>query len=54
MLEHWSPAAAADLIEALPVERQVVALWSVFSDLYGPHWPLAALTVGTALVGIVL
>src|ERR1700736_541390 len=37
-----------------------VALWSVVGDrymhrqLYGPHWPLVALTVGTALVGVVL
>ena len=31
-----------------------IAIWSVFSDLYGPHWALVALTVGVALVGIVL
>jgi magnesium transporter len=31
-----------------------ITVWSVFSDLYGPHWPLVALTVGVALVGIVL
>ena len=31
-----------------------IALWSAFSNLYGPHWPLVALTVGLALVGIVL
>jgi magnesium transporter len=31
-----------------------ITLWSAFTDLYGPHWLLVALTVGVALVGIVL
>src|SRR5262249_28671746 len=31
-----------------------IAAWSMFSNIYGPHWPLVALTVGTALIGIVL
>ncbi len=31
-----------------------VAAWSLFSNIYGPHWPLVALTVGIALVGVVL
>jgi magnesium transporter len=37
-----------------------VTLWSVISEkyfhhqLYGPHWPLVAITVGLALVGVVL
>ncbi|PYL09232.1 MAG: magnesium transporter [Verrucomicrobia bacterium] len=37
-----------------------VALWSIVGEkyfhrsLYGPHWPLVALTVGFALVGVVL
>jgi len=31
-----------------------IALWSVFSSMYGEHWPLVALTVAIALVGIVL
>jgi magnesium transporter len=31
-----------------------IAIWSMFSDIYGPHWLLVALTVGIALVGIVL
>src|SRR6266702_3398777 len=37
-----------------------VSIWSVVGDryfhrqLYGPHWPLVALTVGVALVGVVL
>jgi magnesium transporter len=31
-----------------------ITVWSAFSNIYGPHWPLVALTVGVALVGIVL
>src|SRR6266568_4854761 len=37
-----------------------VALWSIVGEeyfhrnLYGPHWPLVAMTVGIALVGVVL
>jgi magnesium transporter len=37
-----------------------VTIWSVVGErymhrqLYGPHWPLVALTVGAALVGVVL
>jgi magnesium transporter len=31
-----------------------IALWSTFSDVYGPHWRLIALTVGISLVGVVL
>ena len=31
-----------------------IALWSFFSDIYGPHWLLVAFTVGLALIGIVL
>jgi magnesium transporter len=31
-----------------------ITLWSAFSNLYGEHWLLVALTVGVALIGIVL
>ena len=31
-----------------------ITVWSAFSNLYGPHWPLVALTVGIALIGIVM
>ena len=37
-----------------------VAIWSVVGEkyfhrqIYGPHWPLVALTVGIALIGVVL
>ncbi len=31
-----------------------VAIWAQFSNVYGPHWILVALTVGIALIGVVL
>ena len=31
-----------------------IAVWSMFSNIYGPHWMLVAATVGVSLVGIVL
>ena len=31
-----------------------ITIWSYFSKLYGPHWMLVAMTVGLALIGIVL
>jgi magnesium transporter len=31
-----------------------ITLWSAFSDIYGPHWLLIALTVALSLVGVVL
>jgi magnesium transporter len=31
-----------------------VAVWAQFSPIYGPHWMLVALTVGFALIGVVL
>jgi len=31
-----------------------IAIWSAFSNLYGPHWALVAMTVGFSLIGIVL
>lgn len=31
-----------------------IALWAQFTDIYGEHWLLLGLTVGVALVGIVL
>ena len=29
-------------------------MWSAFSDVYGEHWLLVALTVALSLVGVVL
>jgi magnesium transporter len=31
-----------------------IAIWSAFSNVYGPYWFLVALTVGIALIGVVL
>jgi magnesium transporter len=31
-----------------------ITAWSLFSDIYGPHWLLVAITVSVALVGVVL
>jgi len=31
-----------------------ISIWSAFSDIYGPHWLLVALTVSASLVGVVL
>ena len=31
-----------------------ITLWSAFSDIYGEHWLLVALTVALSLVGVVL
>lgn len=31
-----------------------IAAWSMFSDVYGPHWVRIAATVGLTLVGVVL
>ncbi|MGF7082611.1 magnesium transporter [Mucilaginibacter sp. UYCu711] len=31
-----------------------IAVWSEFSNIYGPHWMLVATTVGFSLIGVVL
>ena len=31
-----------------------IAAWSMFSNIYGPHWPLVAATVFLSLIGVVL
>ncbi len=31
-----------------------IAVWSMFSHVYGPHWMLVATTVGLSLIGVVL
>jgi magnesium transporter len=30
-----------------------IGIWSMFSDIYGPHWFLIALAVSTSLIGVV-
>jgi len=31
-----------------------IAAWSIFTDLYGPHWMAIAITIGMSLTGVVL
>ena len=31
-----------------------ISIWSLFSDIYGPHWLLVAVTVSLSLIGVVL
>jgi len=31
-----------------------ISIWSLFTDLYGPHWILIAFTVSLSLIGVVL
>jgi magnesium transporter len=31
-----------------------ISLWSAFSDMYGQHWLLIAVTVALSLIGVVL
>ncbi|MDQ3051382.1 MAG: magnesium transporter [Bacteroidota bacterium] len=31
-----------------------IAAWSIFTDIYGPHWMMIALTIGFSLTGVVL
>jgi magnesium transporter len=50
--EVWSGLALGSILGAIGFLR--IAVWSQFTDLYGPHWLLVAVTVGIALVGIVL
>jgi magnesium transporter len=50
--EVWSGLALGGILGVIGFLR--ISLWSAFSDLYGPHWFLVAVTVGVALVGIVL
>ena len=45
----WRSAASSATIGFLRI-----TLWSAFSDIYGAHWLLVALTVGISLVGVVL
>src|SRR5215510_4893219 len=50
--EVFSGMALGVILGAIGFSR--IAVWSAFSNLYGPHWPLVAFTVGFALIGIVL
>jgi len=60
-LHQWWPVMRREVFSGLALGAILgtigflrITLWSLFSELYGPHWLLVALTVGLALVGIVL
>jgi magnesium transporter len=66
-LRDWWRVAARELQAGLSLGAILgaigilrVAAWSIIGEkyfhreLYGPHWPLVAITVGLALVGVVL
>ena len=50
--EVFTGLALGSIVGAIGFLR--VALWSIFTNIYGPHWFLVALTVGLSLIGIVL
>ncbi len=50
--EVMSGLALGAILGAIGFMR--IAVWSAFSNLYGPHWILVALTVALSLVGVVL
>jgi magnesium transporter len=60
-LRDWWRVARRELVSGLALGGMLgvigfcrIAGWSVFTDLYGPHWLLVGLTVGLTLVGVVL
>ncbi len=50
--EVWSGLILGAILGTIGFLR--IALWSYFSPIYGPHWPLVGATVGLSLVGIVM
>jgi magnesium transporter len=50
--EVVSGIALGAILGAIGFSR--IAGWSLFTDIYGPHWLLIGLTVALALVGVVL
>jgi magnesium transporter len=59
--DDWWRVARRELVSGLTLGMILgaigfgrIAVWSVFTNLYGPQWMLVAITVGAALVGVVL
>ena len=50
--EIASGLALGSILAAIGFLR--ISLWSIFSNLYGEHWLLVAVTVSVALVGVVM
>jgi magnesium transporter len=60
-LRDWWTVARREVVSGLALGSLLgvlgfcrIAGWSLFTDLYGPHWLLVGTTVGLALAGIVL
>lgn len=60
-LRDWFSVLKRELMSGLTLGMALgtigflrIALWSAFSNIYGPHWMLVGVTVGLSLVGIVL
>jgi magnesium transporter len=60
-LKDWWPVMRREIMTGLALGAILgtigffrIAIWSIYSTIYGPHWLLVALTVGLSLVGIVL
>ena len=60
-LRDWWAVARREIVSGLALGALLggigffrIAAWSLFTNLYGPHWLLVALTVALALVGVVL
>jgi magnesium transporter len=60
-LDDWWRVGRRELVSGLALGGILgaigfvrIAAWSLFTDLYGPYWPLIAITVGVTLVGVVL
>ena len=59
-LTDWWKVARREILSGLALGTILgaigflrIALWSAFSDIYGPHWVLVALTVALSLIGVV-
>jgi magnesium transporter len=60
-LSDWWRVAGREILSGLALGTILgvvgfmrIALWSAFSNIYGPHWILVAMTVALSLVGVVL
>lgn len=60
-LRDWWTVMRRELFSGLPLGLVLgtigflrIALWSAFSQIYGPHWLLVALIVNFSLVGVVV
>jgi magnesium transporter len=50
--EVFSGLALGTILGAIGFLR--ISVWTMFSKMYGPHWPLIALTIFFSLIGVVM